>query len=208
MLDKLINKVHVFGLHFASLDIRQESSVHNKVLEEVAATENLLPKNYSEFTDEQKIDALINASGKTNPDLYEDELVRDTLLSIQAIKSIQQYNGEAGCNRYIISQCNSALNVLEVYGLFLLSGWKKEKLMVDIVPLFETIDDLKHAPAIMESLYRNKVYRQHLKRRNNRQTIMVGFSDGTKDGGYLMANWSIYKAKENLTKISKNIVSM
>src|SRR5215204_1704249 len=81
MLDKVINKVHVFGLHFASLDIRQESSVHNKVLEAVAEKENLLPKNYSEFTNEQKIDALINASGKTNPDLYEDELIRDTLLS-------------------------------------------------------------------------------------------------------------------------------
>lgn len=202
MLDKVINKVHVFGLHFASLDVRQESSVHNKVLEAVAENEDLLPKNYSQLSNDQKIEALINASGKTNPVLYSDELIKDTLLSATTIKSIQQFNGEAGCNRYIISQCNSALNVLEVYGLFLLNGWKKEKLSVDIVPLFETIEDLKQAPAIMESLYSNKVYRQHLKRRKNRQTIMVGFSDGTKDGGYLMANWSIFKAKENLTKIS------
>ena len=202
MLDKVINKVHVFGLHFASLDVRQESSVHNKVLEAVAEKEKLLPANYSQLTNDQKIDALVNASGKTNPDLYTDELIKDTLLSASTIKGIQQFNGEAGCNRYIISQCNSALNVLEVFGLLLLNGWKKEKLSVDIVPLFETIEDLKQAPAIIESLYTNKVYRQHLKRRNNRQTIMVGFSDGTKDGGYLMANWSIFKAKENLSKIS------
>ena len=203
MLDKVINKVHVFGLHFASLDVRQESSVHNTVLEAVAKTEDLLPKNYGQLTDEEKIDLLVNASGKTNPDLYDNDLIKDTLLSTTTIKNIQQFNGEAGCNRYIISQCNSALNVLEVYGLFLLNGWKKEKLLVDIVPLFETIEDLKQAPAIMKTLYTNKNYRQHLKRRNNRQTIMVGFSDGTKDGGYLMANWSIFKAKENLSKISK-----
>jgi phosphoenolpyruvate carboxylase len=202
MLDKVINKVHVFGLHFASLDVRQDSSVHNKVLEAIAETENLLPKNYAQLTADQKIEALVNASGKTNSDLYDDELIKDTLLSATTIKTIQQFNGEAGCNRYIISHSNSALNVLEVYGLFLLNGWKKEKLLIDIVPLFETIEDLKQAPAVMESLYTNKVYRQHLKRRNNRQTIMVGFSDGTKDGGYLMANWSIFKAKENLSKIS------
>lgn len=203
MLDKVINKVHVFGLHFASLDVRQESSVHNKVLTEIVGKEGLLPENYPQLNEEEKLNILVNASGKTNPDLYTDFLVKDTLLSVNAIKNIQQFNGEAGCNRYIISQCNSALNVIEVYALFLLNGWEKDKLSIDIVPLFETIDDLKHAPAIMKSLYTNKVYREHLKRRNNRQTIMVGFSDGTKDGGYLMANWSIFKAKENLSRISK-----
>jgi phosphoenolpyruvate carboxylase len=90
-----------------------------------------------------------------------------------------------------------------VYGLFQSCGWKKESLHIDIVPLFETIDDLQHAEAIMQVLYSNKVYKQHLERRNNRQVIMLGFSDGTKDGGYLMANFSIYKAKEALTRISK-----
>jgi phosphoenolpyruvate carboxylase len=93
---------------------------------------------------------------------------------------------------------------MEVFGLFLLSGWSKDTLDIDIVPLFETIDDLQGAAEIMESLYKNDVYSQHLKRRNKRQTIMLGFSDGTKDGGYLMANWSIYKAKEELTSVSRN----
>ena len=130
-------------------------------------------------------------------------LHQDTINSITAIKTIQQYNGPEGCNRYIISQCNSALNAMEVYGLFLLSGWKKEEMNIDIVPLFETIDDLKFAEEIMHMLYNNSTYKAHLGRRGNRQTIMLGFSDGTKDGGYLMANWSIYKAKESLTKISR-----
>jgi phosphoenolpyruvate carboxylase len=90
-----------------------------------------------------------------------------------------------------------------VYGMFLLNGWNKEQLNVDIVPLFETIDDLQRAPEVMRQLYENEAYAQHLKIRKNNQTIMVGFSDGTKDGGYLMANWSIFKAKEELTAVSK-----
>src|SRR5690606_18006596 len=69
--------------------------------------------------------------------------------------------------------------------------------------LFETIDDLRQAGHVMQALYENEDYRQHLQRRNNTQTIMLGFSDGTKDGGYLMANWSIYKAKEELTRLSR-----
>nr|MBP7558777.1 phosphoenolpyruvate carboxylase [Chitinophagaceae bacterium] len=73
----------------------------------------------------------------------------------------------------------------------------------DIVPLFETIDDLQGAADVMRKLYSNSVYRAHLQRRSDRQTIMLGFSDGTKDGGYLMANWSIYKAKEMLTSVSR-----
>ena len=84
-----------------------------------------------------------------------------------------------------------------------MSGWKTEELTVDIVPLFETVDDLHNAAIVMKELYEHPVYSQHLSRRGKKQTIMVGFSDGTKDGGYLMANWSIYKAKEELTAISK-----
>jgi phosphoenolpyruvate carboxylase len=85
----------------------------------------------------------------------------------------------------------------------LMAGWKKEELKIDFVPLFETIGDLRSAAKVMTILYQNETYRKHLKRRKNAQTIMLGFSDGTKDGGYLMANWSIYKAKEELTRISK-----
>ena len=74
---------------------------------------------------------------------------------------------------------------------------------MDVIPLIETVDDLEIAHKVMETLYTNKAYAEHLKRRGNKQTIMLGFSDGTKDGGYLMANWSIYKAKETLTAISR-----
>ncbi len=203
LIENVINKVHVFGLHFATLDIRQESSVHNSLLEMIAEAGDVLPKEYATLDEKQKIEILTNISGVADPEKYEAGVLRDTLESMSAIKTIQQYNGELGCNRYIISQCNSALNVLEVYGLCLLSNWKKEDLKLDIVPLFETVEDLKNATEIMSCLYENKMYRQHIVSRKNTQTIMLGFSDGTKDGGYLMANWSIYKAKRELTAISK-----
>ncbi len=197
LVNNLINKVNVFGLHFVSLDIRQESTVHSLVWE------NIFKENYVSLNQEQKIEFLTKGPEVLPAADYKHPDAQDTLNSIQAMHTIQGYNGELGCNRYIISQCSSALNVLEVYGLFLLCGWKKEELTVDIVPLFEMIDDLKNAEQVMNELYSNEVYRKHLQQRGNRQTIMLGFSDGTKDGGYLMANFSIYKAKEALTKISK-----
>src|SRR5204863_9366430 len=137
-----------------------------------------------------KIKILSSITGIVDAELLDDPIHKDTLKVLSTIKNIQQYNGAEGCNRYIISQCNSALNAMEVYGLFLLSGWKKEELNIDIVPLFETVDDLQQAASVMSTLYNDPTYKEHMERRNNRQTIMLGFSDGTKDGGYLMANWS------------------
>lgn len=203
-VESLINKVEVFGLYFASLDIRQDSSIHVRTIQSIIANFNILPKSYNSLGEEEKMELLCNLKSIDVENLqFENEVEKDVLEVMFAIKEIQQNNGEAGCNRYIISQCNSALNVLEVYGLFLMSGWQKENLAIDIIPLFETIEDLKHAAATMQTLYTNTNYKDHLQRRGNKQTIMLGFSDGTKDGGYLMANWSIYKAKEQLTAISK-----
>ena len=202
-VENLIAKVEIFGLFFASLDIRQDSSVHIAMLEVIAKQANVLPQNYAELSDQEKANALLDIKGEVDPAQLEDELFRDTLETMKAIKTIQKINGEEGCHRYIISHSTRALSVLEVFGLMQMSGWKKEEISVDFVPLFETIDDLKAAPAIMQELYNTAPYKAHLDRRNNIQTIMLGFSDGTKDGGYLMANWSIYKAKEELTRVSR-----
>lgn len=203
LVDNLLSKVRLFGLYFASLDVRQTSSIHTQIFEVIAEKTSALPKNYKDLSEEQKIAALLKINTKLDPSLIENELGKDTLEAIAAIKNIQKINGPDGCHRYIISHSTSALNIMEVYGLFLLAGWKKEKLTIDIVPLFETINDLRNARDVMKSLYENGIYRKHLKQRNNTQTIMLGFSDGTKDGGYLMANWSIYKTKEEITMVSR-----
>ena len=205
-LDEIIDKVKIFGYHFASLDIRQDSRIHSSVFNSVfkIAQKNLnklFPDNYLDLNEEKKIKILSKIKGDISPDLFNDELSVSTLSSIRAMKEIQSNNGEKACNRYIISNNQSALNILEVFTMFRLSNW--ENPTVDIVPLFETVSDLKVASKVMESVYSNPVYKNHLKQRNNQQTIMLGFSDGTKDGGYLMANWSILKAKEALTSVSR-----
>jgi phosphoenolpyruvate carboxylase len=202
LLDNFISKMRIFGMHFATLDLRQESSVHEKVLNIINERDEIFPENYDSLSEKDKIKILTQLKPLSKA-VFNDDITEDTLASVQAVKTIQEKNGEAGCNRYIISQCNRARNVIEVYALFLLGGWKKDHIHLDIVPLFETVEDLQHAATIMSTLYTNPDYRAHLKKRNDAQTIMVGFSDGTKDGGYLMANWSIYKAKEELTRISK-----
>lgn len=203
LVDKLLEKVNIFGLYFASLDIRQDSSVHRQVLSDAAAKTDALPENYDELGEAEKIETLLKINKNIDWQIFDDELTRDTLENIGTIRQIQAQNGEKACHRYIISHSESALNVIEVYALFLLGGWRKEDLTIDIVPLFETIADLKAASRIMRELYENAAYREHLSRRNETQTIMLGFSDGTKDGGYLMANWSIYKAKEELTSLAR-----
>ncbi|HXL55537.1 MAG TPA: phosphoenolpyruvate carboxylase, partial [Chitinophagaceae bacterium] len=203
LLNNLISKVQIFGLHFASLDVRQDSSAHGKTLEAIAIKTGVLPDNYDTLGEEDKIKLLQNLSSTVDESVLDNDLYKDTLQSIQAIKTIQQLNGEEGCHRYIISRCTSALNVMEVFALLILGGWQPEQMAVDIVPLFETVDDLQNAETVMRVLYENEVYNCHLKKRANTQTIMLGFSDGTKDGGYFMGNWSIYKAKKELTKISE-----
>ena len=205
-LDDLINKVNIFGYHFASLDIRQDSRIHSKVFESVFKTSQsylgkIFPDNYLDFSEEEKMKVLSNIKGDVPLDLFKDEQAVSTLGSIRAMKTIQNINGEKGSNRYIISNNQNALNILEVFSMFRLSGWEFPS--VDIIPLFETVSDLTVAAKVMESVYSNEVYRNHLSSRANKQTIMLGFSDGTKDGGYLMANWSILKAKEALTSVSR-----
>ena len=91
---------------------------------------------------------------------------------------------------------------METFAMLNLCGFEND-LTVDVVPLFETVEDLENAEDVMRTLYSNNVYRHHVSKRKNKQTIMLGFSDGTKDGGYLMANWGIFKAKEALTRISR-----
>ena len=205
-LDDIINKVDIFGYHFASLDIRQDSRIHSKAFESVfKVAQDLLitnsKENYSTLSEDQKIKILSKLSGDIPVNSFTDDSVVSILSSIRAMKLIQKSNGEMGSNRYIISNNQSALNILEVFSMFKLSDWKSPT--VDIIPLFETVSDLKVAGKVMESVYNNSTYRKHLANREDRQTIMLGFSDGTKDGGYLMANWSILKAKESLTSISR-----
>ena len=203
----LIHKLKLFGFYFASLDIRQDSRIHDHVFNDIINTPDLkkyvadLPKKYSNLNLKRKYSLLSKIQGDIPVSIFENELTKKTLSSIRIIKKIQSNNGEKGCNRYIISNCKTLENILQLFALHRICNWKEPS--VDFIPLFESIKDLANSPNVLEELFSNTVYLNHLKRRKNKQTVMLGFSDGTKDGGYFMANWSIYKAKENLSKIAK-----
>ena len=206
-VNSLLNKIHLFGFHFSSLDIRQDSRAHAKVFNDmvnvlIKSGSSIFPANYHSLSESKQISTLSKIEGRLDMDLISDKETLKALKTMAAIKTIQETNGEKAANRYIISNNQTTLNVMQLYAMLKLVAFEDE-LTVDIAPLFETITDLENAPSVMEDLYTNPNYIAHLKARGNRQTIMLGFSDGTKDGGYLMANWAIYQAKERLTTISR-----
>lgn len=211
-LDRFILKVRIFGFYFASLDIRQDSRRHTEVWGHILAHwQDKFPwykhDRFEDLDENTRMERLLTTNYALDENDYADVFVKETLRSFRCIDEIQKENGESSCHRYIISNCQSALNVAEVLALAKLTGANAKspeaQVNLDIVPLFETIDDLAECPAIMEKLYTNPHYARHLLNRSNEQHIMLGFSDGTKDGGYLRANWSIYRAKTELTRVSR-----
>lgn len=219
-LDVFIRKTRCFGFHFASLDVRQGSETYSRVVAEVA--KKGFGFNYAATAIKTKIDFLLNPrnkdrknksiqfkKGHVNEDFdwfgqleLSDEAV-ETLKTLKISLKIQDENGEEGLHRYVISNTRSEISVLEVVFLFSLVGRPLENLNMDIIPLFETMNDLEKAGKIMERLYRISDYRRHLTFRQQRQVVMLGFSDGTKDGGYIAANWAIMHAKEIITTVSR-----
>lgn len=200
LLDSFILKVRIFGFHFAHMDLRQDSRKHDGLWEEVFSIQG------KEFvgTEPELIDKVMKTKALPSLEHFEEPFHKEILQSMATVKSVQRTNGEEGLHRYIISNCQSVLHILEVYQMAKLTmGVKAGELPLDIVPLFETIDDLQMAPQIMTQLYGMPEYKTHLKSRKKKQSIMLGFSDGTKDGGYLKANWSILVAKEELTRVSR-----
>ena len=207
LLDEFILRVRLFGFHFACLDIRQHSAKHEAVwsviIQRLHEERKSIPfEEYNGKSEMEKIDHLLGLRLNLVFLSIEDQFTEEVIKTIQTISGIQKRNGEAGCHRYVISNCQSALHVMEVFTLARLLMTENDRLPLDIVPLFETIDDLAHAEKIMRTLYSIDTYREHIRQRDGFQTIMLGFSDGTKDGGYLRANWSIFRAKEQLSAIS------
>ncbi|UJF29110.1 phosphoenolpyruvate carboxylase [Kaistella sp. 97-N-M2] len=201
LLEDFKDRVKIFGTHFATLDVRQDSRVHQEIIDEIISQKSGLSNE--NLSTEEKLKWLLETDVILKPEEF-DGITKDTLENIHNIKEIQKRNGERGMSRYIISNSDHIKDVLNVFALFRLCGYKEEEIRMDIVPLFETMEGLNAGENVMRRLYELPVYRKHLDRRGKEQTIMLGFSDGTKDGGYLKANWEIYETKEQLTKVSED----
>ncbi len=216
-IDDFIIKVHLFGFHFASLDLRQSSDVFFDSLRELVEVmgakleltrverTTLQNADTAQAVPIELLERLLN-SGKTLPTeavALLSPFVRDTLEVLHLVPDIQLNNGELGMHRVIISHTRGPEDLLVVLILAQFAGISPNDGRLDIVPLFESIEDLQNAEAILSRLLQVPGYRAALERRGQRQVVMVGFSDGTKDGGYLTANWSIRQAKRRLTDLGR-----
>ena len=202
-LDNLILKVKIFGFHFAKLDIRQNAKIHNQFFNKLFSENYNL--DYQALSDSEKVKHLVElAEQKSFKELeVNSDLARELLETIEVIQYIQQQNGYDAIQRYIISNADSTVSILEVLTIFKLFNKDidtNNKIKIEVVPLFETMEDLKNSTKIIDELLKIQLYTDNLKAWQNTQTIMLGFSDGTKDGGYFMANWSILEAKRALSK--------
>jgi len=204
-MGELRRAAEVFGFHLAPLDMRQHSGVHEQVVSELLArAEN---PGYTELDEAQRRATLLSALQAGKPLAAEldgySPVVRGELQLMHAAADIHSRFGHNALPNYIISKADAVSDVLEVALMLQQSGLLKDgNLQVNIIPLFETIDDLRGAGTIMDALFSLPWYRELLeKSRNNTQEVMLGYSDSNKDGGYLTANWELYKAELDLVEV-------
>jgi phosphoenolpyruvate carboxylase len=197
----------VFGFHLAPIDMRQHSGIHEQVVGELLATTGI--ENYSGLDEVARRNTLLKAlqAGKVLAPNVENfsEVVRGELQLMIAAAEIHQRFGRAALPNYIISKTDAASDMLEVALMVqqtgLLEVGKNPALHINIIPLFETIADLQGCGPIMDELFSIPFYKELLMSRGNTQEVMLGYSDSNKDGGYLTANWELYKAEVELVKV-------
>ena len=191
----LIRRVRCFGINLARLDIRQESSRHEQLLNEILKKKFKI--NFSNLNEQKKISLLNNLIkqkkyflDKLNIINKENKEVWDTFKQIS--KEPAQCLGA-----YVISMTSKASDILSVY---FLQKQAQTKNLLRVVPLFETLDDLKNAKDVMENLFKLSWYRKLI---NQQQEVMIGYSDSSKDAGKLSASWHQYKLQEELRDLAK-----
>ncbi|MCB0045155.1 MAG: phosphoenolpyruvate carboxylase [Caldilineaceae bacterium] len=198
-LAHLIRAVGVFGFHLAALDIRQHASRHRQAVAEVMARYRIFV-DYEALAEEDKIALLTREILSERPltaQLHFSDETNATIGLFRLIRRARREVDKEAITTYIISMTTSVSNLLEVL-LFAKDAGLFGK--IDIVPLFETVADLRDAPQMMAQLFENEAYSRHLALRERNQQIMIGYSDSNKDGGYLQANWLLFRAQRVLAQ--------
>jgi phosphoenolpyruvate carboxylase len=203
--------VHVFGFHLCGLDMRQNSDVHEQVIGELLAWAGVHP-DYISLPEDERVELLVTELGTRRPLLAEratlSDLARNELGVVEAAAFAVKRYGPAAVPNYVISMCQSVSDVLEAaillkeVGLLDISGPEAYS-PVGISPLFETIDDLDNGAAILHGMLELPLYRAMVAARGDSQEVMLGYSDSNKDGGYLTANWAVYRAELALVEVAR-----
>jgi phosphoenolpyruvate carboxylase len=210
-LARLRESVHTFGFHLSGLDMRQNSDVHEEVVAELLAWAGVHP-DYGSLAEDERV-ALLAGELATRRPLVGDraqlsDLARGELGVVAAAARAVELYGPAAVPNYIISMCQSVSDVLEAAillkeaGLLDASG-PEPYCPLGISPLFETIDDLHNGASILQAMLDLPIYRALVDARGGCQEVMLGYSDSNKDGGYLAANWAVYRAELTLVEVAR-----
>lgn len=224
-LNNLICQAEVYGFNLAHLDVRQESTRHSDCLNEVAQYLQILPTPYSDLPEEQKTLWLTTELQTRRPlipsELPFSEKTVETIETFRMIRRLHQEFGQDICQAYVISMSNHGSDLLEVLLLAKEAGLYDPATGIGnllVVPLFETVDDLKRAPRVMQNLFELPFYRAYLAGKQQLsdeaqaatraiapplQEVMLGYSDSNKDSGFLSSNWEIHKAQQALQKVAE-----
>ena len=195
---RLLRRIRTFGFHLITLDVRQDAMVHREVIGECLGEPDWL-----ELSAELRTERLIEAIESRDSAPFDlSTQARKTIGVFQAIGFCRRKYGRESIGPFIISMTQGVDDILSV---MLLAQWgelhnKKGQVPLDIVPLLETVDDLQKGPQILDALMSVDLYRKHLKRRRNRQMVMIGYSDSNKDSGLAAARWALQNAQEAIAK--------
>ncbi|BBY77606.1 phosphoenolpyruvate carboxylase [Mycolicibacterium parafortuitum] len=210
-LARLREAVRVFGFHLSGLDMRQNSDVHEEVVAELLAWAGVHP-DYTSLSEDERVEILAAELSTRRPligvDAELSELARKELDIVSAAARAVHVFGPQAVPNYIISMCQSVSDMLEAAILLKEAGLldvssEHPYAPVGIVPLFETIDDLQRGSSILEAALDLPLYRRMVSARGDSQEVMLGYSDSNKDGGYLAANWALYRAELDLVESSR-----
>jgi phosphoenolpyruvate carboxylase len=217
-LEHLICQVEIYGFNLVELDMRQESSRHSETINEITDYLQLLPQPYNDLSEPERVQWLSEELQTRRPlipgELPFSEKTRETVETFRLLRQLQQEFGCEVCQTYIISMSHHVSDILEVLLLAKEAGIYDPatgKCSLQVVPLFETVDDLLRAPSVMQALFELPLYRACLAggygQENNEeydiQEVMLGYSDSNKDSGFLSSNWEIHKAQKALQTLAQ-----
>ncbi|WP_257350195.1 phosphoenolpyruvate carboxylase [Pseudalkalibacillus decolorationis] len=212
MLRKLVRQVKLFGFHLATLDIRNHSGEHEAAITEILRKVNI-HSDYGNLSESEKVELLESILKDPRPitllnEDYSDD-TQEMLKVFQVIRDAHKEFGKSSIEVYLISMTESASDILEVLvlakeaGIYRLHSDGRVESNLNVAPLLETVDDLIAGPEILKTLFEMEVYSKHLNNLNNHQEVMLGYSDGSKDGGPLTANWKLYKAQQEIHDMAR-----
>ncbi|MEM7281858.1 MAG: phosphoenolpyruvate carboxylase [Pseudomonadota bacterium] len=192
-VQRLEARAATFGFNLVTLDVRQDARVHRDLVGRCLGR-----NDWNDLSAEQRSEVLLEVLTAGRTDVPDDPEVESALDVFRAIETGQRGYGRNAVSSYIISMAKGVDDVLSVIYLSSLAGLSQPDF--DIAPLFETVDDLNAGSGILQELLKLPVYQRHLRRRNNRQMVMVGYSDSNKDGGLAASRWALYKGQAELAR--------